>query len=98
VLPDLVLDEEAWVLQRSLRFHSHRRWLGRLVVAAKRRLVLPLVRWLYEFSRDNFVRQHEVNQSLLACVETLVFEVVRLRREVAALRAPAATGAPGEPR
>lgn len=87
MMPTLLLDEDEWELETSLRFTSHRRRSGRLVLFAKRRLLLPLTRWLYEFSRDNFERQARVNETLMATIETLVVELVTLRREVEALRA-----------
>jgi len=86
MMPSLLLDEAEWELATSLRFSSHRAVAGRLVLFAKRRLVLPLTRWLYEFSRDNFERQARVNETLMATIETLVVEVLTLRREVEALR------------
>lgn len=84
LLPALVVDDD-WHLRTSLRLQSHR-WYGRLVVGAKQRVMLPLTRWLFEFSRDNFVRQQRVNDMLAGCVETLAVEVVLLRREVEQLR------------
>jgi hypothetical protein len=87
MMPTLLLDEDEWELDTSLRFSSHRRLSGRLVLFAKRRLLLPLTRWLYEYSRDNFERQARVNETLMATIETLVVEVVTLRRDVDELRA-----------
>lgn len=87
LLPALLLDEEDWELETRLRFTSHRRLAGGLVLFVKRRVLLPLVRWLYEFSRDNFERQARVNATLMAVLEALVVEIVALRREVEALRA-----------
>ena len=49
----------------------------------KRRLLMPVLRWFYEFSRDNFERQRRVNQVLLACVQELAIETTRLRRGAA---------------
>jgi hypothetical protein len=86
MMPALLLDEDEWELNTSLRFTSHRQLSGRLVIFAKRRLLLPLTRWLYEFSRDNFERQARVNETLMATIETLVVELVTLRREVDELR------------
>lgn len=87
MMPSLLLDETEWELATSLRLTSHRRLTGRLVLFVKRRLVLPLTRWLYEFSRDNFERQARVNDTLMATIETLVVEVLTLRRDVEQLRA-----------
>lgn len=87
VMPSLLLDETEWDLATSLRFTSHRPRTGGLVLFVKRRLVLPITRWLYEYSRDNFEVQSRVNDTLMATIETLVVEVVTLRREVDGLRA-----------
>jgi hypothetical protein len=97
-VPTLLLDEDEWELATSLRFSSHRRTTGRAVISFKRRVLLPLTRWLFEYSRDNFERQARVNATLMACVETLVVEVVRLRREMRVRDAagpPAGTAPPG---
>lgn len=101
MMPSLLLDETEWDLETSLKFTSHRPLAGRLVLFAKRKLVLPLTRWLYEFSRDNFERQTRVNDTLMATIEALVVEVVTLRREVEALRSghvpPPSAGGPDAP-
>lgn len=86
LLAPLAFDDEDWTLQTSLRLRSHRPRVGALLVGVKRRVLLPVLRWLYDYSRENFVRQKLVNASLMACVETLMVEVVRLRREVDALQ------------
>ena len=85
-----MLDEpDAWRLDTALRWRSHRPAIGRLLVAVKRSILLPVMRWLFDYSRDNFARQQRLNDALLACVQTLAIEHVRLRREVARLRAGA---------
>jgi hypothetical protein len=43
---------------------------------------MPVLRWLFEYSRDNFERQRRVNQVLFACVQQLSLETARLRREL----------------
>lgn len=99
LIPHVLFEGDDWVLQRGLRFESHRRQLGRAVVAVKRKILLPLVRWLFEYSSDNFARQTRVNETLLASLEALVVEVVRLRREVGELRARSPRGdAPADSR
>jgi hypothetical protein len=98
VVPDLLLDEEDWELSTRLDFTSHRPVTGSLILFLKRRVLLPLTRWLFEYSRDNFARQARVNATLMACVETLVVEVVQLRRELDAARgSPAPDGRAGSP-
>jgi hypothetical protein len=69
-----------------LRLSSHRHTTGGLILFVKRRLVLPLVRWLFEYSQSNFRRQQQLNRILLACIEELAIDNARLRRDVDALK------------
>ena len=41
-----------------------------------------MMRWLYEYSLENFRRQEQINSTLYACVEELAIENVRLRRDL----------------
>ena len=82
VLPALLSDDEEWELQTHLRFSSHRPVLGTLIVFVKRRVLLPLMRWLYEYSLDNFRRQQVINRVLFACLEELAIENARLRQDL----------------
>src|SRR5215213_10264486 len=82
LVPELLGDEDAWRPASELRITSHRPVLGPFLVFAKRRLVLPLVRWLFEYSDDNFRRQEYVNRVVLACIEELAIENARLRAEL----------------
>jgi hypothetical protein len=95
LLPQLLPDDLQPEL--ALRLSSHRGGLtARLLVGIKRRLLLPLNRWLFEFTLDNFRRQHRLNLALMACLQTIAVEHARLAREVAELRAAAgAAGAVG---
>jgi hypothetical protein len=79
LLPDLLADEDEWLLQTHLRFSSHRPVIGRFVVALKRRVLLPILRWLYEYSLENFRRQQRVNRLIFACLEELAIENAKLR-------------------
>jgi hypothetical protein len=79
LVPDLLGDDEEWRLQTHLRFSSHRPVVGRAVVALKRAILLPLMRWLYEYSLENFRRQERVNRALFACIEELAIENAKLR-------------------
>jgi hypothetical protein len=83
LLPELLGDEEEWKLKGHLTWSSHRTGAGPILFV-KRRILLPLMRWLYEFSLDNFRRQERVNQALFACIETLAIENADLRRRLAA--------------
>ena len=79
-----------------MRYDSHRpQAAAAAVLFVKRRLLMPLFRWLFEYSRDNFERQRRVNQVLFACVQELALENARLRRDCSAASLEAR--APGEP-
>jgi hypothetical protein len=83
LLPELLGDPETWRLQTAMRYQSHRaKRAGSLIVSVKRRLIMPVLRWLFEYSRDNFERQRRVNRVLFACVQELAVETARLRREL----------------
>lgn len=49
---------------------------------------MPVLRWFYEFTRDNFERQRRINQVLFACVQELAIETARLRQEMRAASQP----------
>ena len=86
LLSELLGDRESWRLRTSMRFQSHRSTgVASLIIFVKQRIMMPLLRWLFEYSRDNFERQQRVNQVLFACVQELAVENARLRREVQAL-------------
>jgi len=91
LLPELLGDGDGddaeWQLQTHLRFSSHRPSLGRLIIFVKRRVLLPLTRWLYEYSLENFRRQERVNRMLFACLEELAIENARLRQDLLRLMA-----------
>lgn len=94
ILPELLGDPHLWRLTTSLRYASHRGPAAAgLFMFVKRRVLMPLFRWLYEYSRDNFDRQRRTNHVLFACVQALALETALLRREVRRLAArPPATG------
>lgn len=84
VLPELLGDPDTWRLRTALRLETHRAGAaGRGLLFVKRRLLAPLMRWLFEYSRDNFERQRRVNAVLFACVQELALETARLRQELA---------------
>jgi hypothetical protein len=62
-----------------------------VIVFIKRRLLLPLTRWLFEYTLENFRRQHRTNLALMACLQTLAVENVKLRRELEAREPGAAS-------
>src|SRR5215813_3984645 len=82
LLPELLGDEVEWSLDPTLRLSSHRPAAGKIILFVKRRLVLPLTRWLFEYAQDNFKRQEHLNRVLLACVEELAAENARLRQDL----------------
>jgi hypothetical protein len=84
LLPELLGDPETWRLQTAMRYESHRgAGAASFIVFIKRRVLMPVFRWLFEYSRDNFERQRRVNQVLFACVQELAVENARLRQEFA---------------
>lgn len=82
LLPELLDADVEWRLRTHLALSTHRPLLGRFILAAKRRILLPMTRWLFEYSQENFRRQHHLNRILFACIEELALENARLRREL----------------
>lgn len=98
LLPDFMSSEADWQLALHLRYASHRPVIGSFLIALKRRVLLPLMRWLYEYSLENFRRQRRINTVLFACLEELAIENARLRHRLdAAGLAPGADDAAGAP-
>jgi hypothetical protein len=83
LLPELLGEPRQWKLETAIAYRSHR---GGVAAAAilflKRRVLMPVHRWLFEYSRDNFERQQRVNEVLFACVQELAVETARLRQEL----------------
>ena len=86
ILPQLLDDYDEWRLEMGLRLSSHRPLAGPALVFVKRRVLLPLMRWLLDYSRENFRRQQRLNRIFAAAVEELAIENARLRREMAGLK------------
>ena len=83
LLPELLGDPDTWRLQTAMRYQSHRTsGPASIVIFLKRRILMPVFRWLFEYSRDNFERQRRVNRVLFACVQELAVETARLRHEL----------------
>ena len=80
LLTDFLSSDPDWQLSTHLRFSSHRPIIGPMLLFAKRRILLPLTRWLYEYSLENFRRQQRINTVLLACIEELAIENAKLRK------------------
>jgi hypothetical protein len=84
LLPELLDSDVEWRLRTNLELSTHRPAVGRFILFAKRRLLLPLTRWLFEYSQENFRRQDHLNRVLFACIEELALENARLRRAMGA--------------
>lgn len=83
VLPELMGPPESWRLDTAMRWSSHRAaGPAALIRFAKQRLLMPVLRWMFEYSRDNFERQRRVNLVLFACVQELATETARLRQDL----------------
>jgi hypothetical protein len=83
LMPEMLGDPSNWRLETSVRFDSHRGPAAAgVIMFLKRRLLMPLLRWLFEYSRDNFARQRRVNEVFFACVQELAIENARLRQEL----------------
>jgi hypothetical protein len=83
ILPELLGEPDTWRLTTSIRYQSHRaKGPASALIFLKRRVLMPVFRWLYEYSRDNFERQRRTNQVLFACVQELALETALLRREL----------------
>jgi hypothetical protein len=82
LLPEVLGDPETWRLDTAMRYQSHRGGIGHVIIFIKRRLLMPVFRWLFEYSRDNFERQRRMNEVLAACVQELAIETARRRRDV----------------
>ncbi len=78
LLPELLDDEDDWRVDPSLRLASHRPIAGQAIIWLKRKLVLPVTRWLYDYSRENFARQERLNFVLMACLQQLAIENARM--------------------
>jgi hypothetical protein len=98
LLPALLPDEEDWRVDTPLRLSTHRPVIGGAFLFLKTRVLLPLNRWLYEYTREHFRRQHQVNVALFACLESLAIENARLRQDLDALRAAGPAPPAGGPR
>ncbi len=83
ILPELLGEPDTWRLTTSMRYQSHRaKGPASVLLFLKRHVLMPVFRWLYAYSRDNFERQRRTNQVLFACVQELALETALLRREI----------------
>ncbi len=83
LLPELLGDPSNWRIEPALTYPSHRGAMAAsLIRGVKQRMLMPALRWLFEYSHDNFVRQQRVNHALFACVQELAIQNAELRREL----------------
>jgi len=99
ILPELLGGPDIWRLTTSIHYQSHRTNVpAALLIFLKRYVLMPVFRWMYEYSRDNFERQRRTNQVLFACVQELALESAQLRREVRRLSSsPSGAALPERP-
>jgi hypothetical protein len=87
LLPEYLGDPAAWRIEPALSYPSHRGAAASAVIRGiKQRVLMPALRWLFEYSHDNFVRQQRVNHVLFACVQELAIQNAELRRDLQNLR------------
>ena len=87
LLPEYLGDPAGWRIDPALSYPSHRGALTANVIRGiKQRVLMPALRWLFEYSHDNFVRQQRVNHVLFACVQELAIQNAELRRDLQSLR------------
>jgi len=87
-----LIDERDWKIKPAIRFRSHRPVIGKLLIFVKRRIVLPVVYWLYEYCSENFRAQRRINDGLMILTETLAQENARLRLDIDKLTGIVAAG------
>jgi hypothetical protein len=98
LLPEVMGDPATWRLRSAIHYQSHRgATQASLILFVKRRILMPMFRWLFEYSRDNFDRQRRVNHVLFACVQELAAETARLRRQLEERSPASATPPPDRP-
>ncbi len=98
VLPELLGEPHTWRLTTKMQYQSHRsQGAASLILTLKQRILMPLFRWLFEYSRDNFERQRRTNHVLFACVQELAIESALLRRELRRLSGARSAIAPRDP-
>lgn len=83
LVTEVLGDPALWRLDTALNFSTHRSGpVGRVILFVKVKILLPMFRWLFEFSSENFARQQRVNQLVFASVQELAIENARLRAQV----------------
>jgi hypothetical protein len=86
LMPELF--DQPWVPDLALRLSTHRTGgVGAAILFVKRRVLLPLTRWLFEYAQENFRRQDRVNVALMACLQSLAAEQAAQRMRLASQEA-----------
>jgi hypothetical protein len=88
LLHEYLGDPATWRLEPALKLGSHRGAFASsgMLIGVKRRVLLPVLRWFFEYTHDNFVRQQRVNQVLFAVVQELAIQNAELRRDLERIR------------
>jgi hypothetical protein len=87
LLHEYLGDPATWRLEPALKLGSHRgAFASSMLIGLKRRVLLPVLRWFFEYTHDNFVRQQRVNQVLFAVVQELAIQNAELRRDLERIR------------
>jgi hypothetical protein len=83
LLHEYLGDPSTWRLEPALKLGSHRgAFVARLLLGVKRKVLLPVLRWFFEYTHDNFARQQHVNEVLFAIVQDLAIQNAELRRDL----------------
>lgn len=83
LLPELLGDPAGWRLEPALKIGSHRgRLAASIIGGVKRRVLMPALRWLFEYTHDNLVRQQRMNAVLASCVQELAIQNALLRLDL----------------
>jgi hypothetical protein len=83
LLPELFDNPTSSKLEIAVSYQTHRGLIGRVFVRPiKRRILVPIFRWLLDFSRNNFNRQNNINQILFSCIQVLAIENAKLRAKL----------------
>jgi hypothetical protein len=87
LLPEFLGDPAGWRIEPALSYSSHRGApAAAFIRGVKQRVLMPALRWLFEYSHDNFVRQQRVNNVLFACVQELAIQNAELRRDLESVK------------
>jgi hypothetical protein len=95
LMPEILAGRPDLTLEPVARLTSHRPVIGPMILFAKRHVLQPLARWLYEYSMDNFERQARINRVLFAALQAIAVDAARLRLELDAIKRESGTRGSG---